>query len=84
MSGGENLEKEEKQIDKEASHSKPKIRLDNIKEELNVEDVTEQGFEYEVVHPISNVSKDLSGYGEEDVMSMMEKSLNMIANGREN
>ena len=91
LSGGENLEKDQKenqekdqkQIDKESPHSKPKIRLDNIKEELHVEDVTEEGFEYEVVDPISNVSEDLSGYGEEDIKSMMEKGLKMISNGRE-
>ena len=46
---------------------------------FNVEDVTDKGFEYE-----SKIdSEDLSGYGEEDIKLMMEKSINMISNGRE-
>ena len=69
-----NLEKEQKQLD-----SKPKVRLQNIKEELD----TGKDFEYEVIDPISNESEDLSGFGEEDIKSMMEKSENMIGNGKE-
>ena len=82
----ENLGKEQKQIDKEGPHSKPKISLDNIKEELDIKETKEehnQDFEYQGIDPISNDSAESSGSVEEDIKSMMEKSLNMITNGKE-
>ena len=70
---------------KEALHSKPEIRLDKIKEELDIEDATKQdrGFEYEVLDPISNDSADLSGHDEDHAKSMMEKSVNLVGNGKD-
>ena len=78
------LSGEEDQKDNKIFHSKskPKMILDNIKEELAANGEHTDEYDYESIDPISSDSSELPASKEAIVESMMEKSLNMISNGK--
>ena len=76
----------DQEINKGALTSKPKIILDNIKEEMDIGDSNTNtlkeehvdGYDYESIDPISELPRS-----DEGIESMMGKSLNMISNGKD-
>ena len=80
-------EKEDMEIGTEGLHSRPKARLEDIiKEEQNIEETKAeehgQVFKFEDIGAISNDFSELPR-NDEDIESMMEKSGNMISNGKD-